>query len=228
MVMPFEQAKKPSFWSKLAFWRSTPKKRAPVDEGTISVEEFFTHIKNSASELVIVKERAAGYERALTNAKKNGQTALLEQLKAGLNAYRMEAQLVSMGLTKYVSEEDIVRFYKQSKRGLRLDWIANFARQVPETVTTTKERADELGIFDNYVVLHYDPEGKAYAESEAEKAAKKDPILFGVMKGRRQLYFVGDWIDEFCDLTLDQFAEIMGREAVQSVGPLPDPYREAP
>ena len=40
---------------------------------------------------------------------------------------------------------------------------------------------------------------------------EKDPILFGaIMDGDvcfDRLYFICDWTDEFCDLTLDQLAE---------------------
>jgi hypothetical protein len=183
----------------------------------MSVEDFFKSIKNSTQELTVIQTRATGYETALLNAKKAGQKALVEKLSAGLNAFKMETQLLAIGLTRFVKEEDVVRFYKQSKKGLRLDWIRNFARPIPEDVTATKAHADELGIFDNYVVLHYDPQAKAFAETQEETAARKDPILFGLMKDRTQLYFVGDWIDEHCDLTLDQFAEVLGAGAVQTL-----------
>ena len=149
--------------------------------------------------------------------KQAGQQALFEQLTAGLNAYKMETQLLALGLPKYVEEKDLVAFYKQSKRGLRLDWIRNFTRQIPREILDKKVRADEIGIFDNYVVLHYDPAAKSFAETEAEKAARKDPILFGLMEGCRRLYHVGDWKDEFCDLTLDQIADAMGDEVVKDL-----------
>jgi hypothetical protein len=212
-----QPAAKPTALSKLAFWRK-PKPVLPEPEPErVSVQEFFASVKNSAQEIAIVVERAVGYELAMTNAKKAGQEALFEKLAAGINAFRMETQLVAMGLTKFVSEEDIVRFYKQSQRGLRLDYVRNFARTIPETVVALKTRADELGIFDAYVVLHYDPNAKSFAETEKEKAARKDPILFGLMSGRRVLYFVGDWVDELCDLTLDQIAETLGKDAVKSI-----------
>lgn len=224
MKEPDDVPQKKSVWKKLAFW-DRPKKEEPP---RFTVEEFFSHIKNSTEELAIIKERAAGYERAIVNARRSGQVALVEQLKTGLHAYAMESQLVAINLKRFIPEETIVRFAKETKRGLRLDWVKNFTRQIPEDVTATKTRCDELGIFDNYVVLHYDPDSKAVADTEAEKEAKKDPILFGLIKGKRVLYFIGDWIDEFCDLTLDQFAEVMGREAIHSLDSLPDPYREAP
>jgi hypothetical protein len=184
---------------------------------SVSVEEFFTSVKNSAQELVVVKERAAGYEKAMLDAKNGGQTALLESLVAGLNAHRMETQLFVIGMKTYVREEDIVRFYQQSEKGLRLDWVRNYIRTIPDDVLQRKVRADELGIFDNYVILHYDPKEKSFAETEAEKAKRKDPILFGLIKDRRVLYFVGDWKDELCDLTLDQIADKLGKEVVREI-----------
>ena len=66
-------------------------------------------------------------------------------------------------------------------------------------------------------MLHYDPQAKAFSETEEEKARKRDPILFGLMKDRRVLYFVGDWVDDVCGLTLDQVAEIIGKRAIQSL-----------
>ena len=198
------------FWTRLWF-KLFPRRHY------MSVQEFFESVKNSPKEIEIIEERAAGFEKALMRAHETGQTALLEQLQAGLNAYRQETQLLSLGKTKYIDESSVVKFYKLSDRGLRLDWIANYTRSLPEDIVETKIRCDSLGIFDNYVVLHYDPKKKAYAETAKEREAKKDPILFGLIRGRRQLYFVGDWIDENCDLTLDQIVDKLGKETVKTL-----------
>ena len=215
----------PQSWFARVFWRIVsmftddvkPVRRVEQQTERMSVEEFFSSVRNSAKELEIVTTRSEGYGKALSRAKQAGQQALFEQLTAGLNAYKMETQLLALGLSRYLEEKDLVAFYKQSKRGLRLDWVRNFVRQIPKEVLDKKVRADEIGIFDNYVVLHYDPEAKSFAETEAEKAARKDPILFGLMEGRRRLYHVGDWKDEFCDLTLDQIADAMGDEVVKDL-----------
>lgn len=211
-------------WYKRLF--STQKKEPDEIGPQMSIQEFFASVKNSAQELITVNERAVGYEKALRNAKQMGQDALFEKLSSGLNAFKMETQLIAMGLTKYVEEQDIVAFYKQSKKGLRLDYVKNFTRTVPESIMLKKTHADELFIFDSYVVLHYDPDAKAFAETEKEKEARKDPILFGLMKDITKLYFIGDWIDEHCDLTLDQLAETMGRSVVQSISE-GHPHRDA-
>lgn len=208
-ALTIQKVAKPKTWFAkvtqwLCWWK--PKER---EQPMLTVQEFFTSLKNSAEELVIINERAAGYERAIVNAKMASQHALLEQLRAGLLATQREVQLMSLGLTKYLTEETVVKFCKMSPRGLRLDWVGNFARHIPVEIIAKKGRADVLGIFDNYAVLHYDPKGKAYAETAKEKEAKRDPILFGVIKNRRILYYIGDWIDEYCDLTLDKLADEM-------------------
>jgi hypothetical protein len=79
----------------------------------------------------------------------------------------------------------------------------------------TKARLDELKIFDNYVIMHYDPDGvnSSMTDEEVEEA-KKDPILFGVIAGSRKLYYIGDWVDEYCDLTLDAFIDEFGKDVI--------------
>jgi hypothetical protein len=211
-----------SWFARLLRWL-----RLKAPERGMSVRDFFASVHNSMQEIETVTERAEGYERALLLAKANGQTALFDQLTAGLNSHRMEAQLLALEMPQFLEEETLVRFYKQSKRGLRLDWLRHFTRQIPSEVTARKARADRIGIFDNYVVLHYDPKEKSWAETAKEREARKDPILFGLMKGRRRLYYVGDWIDEYCDLTLDQIADTMGSDAIGRLegAKLLGPYR---
>ena len=138
-------------------------------------------------------------------------------INKALDANRCEDQLVEMGLTSYLIEDRLVEFVKKAPKGLQLDWIKNFTRVIPDQVISRKVESDERLIFDNYVVLHYDPEKKSWAETEAEKEARRDPILFGVLQGSRKLYFVGDWVDDYCDLTLDQVADLLGADAISRV-----------
>jgi hypothetical protein len=206
----------PGLFSRLvAFFSRLLRRREPGP--TMSVLEFFSSVKEAAQDVSVVEERAAGYESAISSARRAGQTALVESLSDGLESYRCETLLLSLGMTRFVEEDDVVRFYRACERGLRLDWVRNFVRPIPQEVLAAKERADRLRIFDNYAVLHYDPDGKAFSETEAEREKRKDPILFGLLKGRRRLYFVGDWVDEVCDLTLEQIADKLGREAVKEI-----------
>lgn len=200
-------------WYDVLFRRGGKRKKEERPE--MSVAEFFHSIKDSAEELLIVGERAKGYEMAIEKAMKGGQTALKEQLHKNMLAVRSETQLIVMGLGRFIEENTVVKFTTKASRSLKLDWVKNFVRVIPPDVLAKKVEADGRSIFDNYVVLHYDPEGKNRTETEKEKAKRKDPILFGVIEGRRRLYFVGDWQDEFCDLTFDQIADVIGKGAIK-------------
>jgi len=219
-----------TWWRKSFRWFATIFKAKKVAQGPaleptpeLTIPEFFAAVARTTSELELSAARARGFELALDSARKAGQKALEEQLRDGVAIDRAETQLVSMGLSRYLTEAALVEFVKKCPKGLRLDWISNFTRVVPEEVLAKKVSADNRKIFDNYVVLHYDPQRKAWAETAAEKLARKDPVLFGVLKGSRKLYFVGDWVDEYCDLTLEQIANALGAPAseldMSSFGP---------
>ena len=51
--------------------------------------------------------------------------------------------------------------------------------------------------------------------TKKEKEIKKDPILFGVIKKSRKLYYVADWKDEVCDLTLDKMFSELGENVLK-------------
>lgn len=193
------------------------KPKEPVYGPPLTIQEFFKTIKNSTEELNVVRTRAAGYEQAMKTALENGQTALVEKLVAGLHAAKMECQLEAIGLPRYLEEESVVQFVRQSTKKLDLTWMKNFTRIIPARVIDKKKIADEHSIFDNYAILHYDPEGISKADTKEEVARKKDPILFGLIEDRRRLYFLGDWEDEFCNLTLDRVADEIGEAAIKNL-----------
>ena len=80
---------------------------------------------------------------------------------------------------------------------------------------------NKFEVFDNYVILHYDPEGNSVAmtnkEKEEEVRKAKDPILFGVISGSNKLYYICDWIDEVIgdDLTWDTVVDSLGKEILE-------------
>jgi hypothetical protein len=190
---------------------------AEKSDDLFRVIDFFKRIKESAQDIKLLEARARGYEKAIAQANRAGQVALQEKLQDGLGAYLAETHMLSIGITHFVSEESVVKFYKVCKRGVRLDYLKNFTRTIPPELVELKVAADELEIFDNYAVLHYDPNKKSWAETKQEIAAKRDPILFGLLKGRSDLYILGDWTDEYCDLTLDGIAEVLGNDPRQNI-----------
>jgi len=173
---------------------------------TITVIEFFSKFASSYKELTPIGEIAEHYEKAIAQAIEMGQTTLLESLKKIIDIARGEAHLIVMGLKKYVTEKQVIGFYENvgREKNLKLTWIKNFNRIIPEEVYKIKKELDTRKIFDNYVILHYDPKDNGVKLTKNEIEKKKDPILFGVIKDSRKLYYVADWKDEFCDLTLEE------------------------
>lgn len=181
----------------------------------INVLEFFDLVKLTCEESAkTYMERIKPYVIAMKNAEKMGQQALVDNLAVEIFNNKFESILHAEGFHHKISEQQIVDFVHQTEKGVRLTYIKNFSRPVPDNVIETKLKADDLLVFDNYCVMYYDPELKSYKmtkeEQEALRKKKTDPILFGMISGSNNLYYVADWIDEYCDLTLEEFIKVSG------------------
>lgn len=194
-----------SSWFKRFFNRFTKKQEEfPVMDAL----KFFSLVKASSKEsLAVYKDRVSKYLTALHNATNIGQTALQEELIRGLITNRYESVLFAEGYYYAITEKQIVDFVTQCEKGIKLNYLKNFNRPLPQSVIDKVSKLNDLEVFDNYVVMYYDPEGKIYKETAQEEAKRRDPIIFGVIAGSRKLYYVDDWVDEYCDLTLDVFVD---------------------
>lgn len=177
--------------------------------------EFFRTVKLATEESkALYVDRSQPYLLAIERANSMGQKALVDQLLSGMFIAKYESILRASGFGKVISEKQLVEFVKKTKKGVKLSYIKNFARNIPLDVIEKKKEADGLYVFDNYCVLYYDPEGKIYQqtaeEKEVERQKKADPILFGMIAGSRNLYYIADWVDEYCDLTLEEFLKVSG------------------
>lgn len=202
-------------WYK-RLWNTITKKNDEVvdeNEQTMDALKFFTLIKASSKESAAVyRDRVSKYLTALHNATNIGQTALQEELIRGLITNRYESVLYAEGCYYAVTEDMVAKFASQCEKGLKLSYLKNFSRPIPQDVIDKVAKMNELEVFDNYVVLYYDPDGTVYKETAYEEAKRRDPIIFGVIAGSKKLYYVADWIDEYCDLTLDAFVDALGIE----------------
>lgn len=181
-------------------------------EKKLPVAEVFKLILSSSLNIKEYQLRYDAYEAAIADAKEMGQTALIEELEENKKLYTIESQLFLLGYKKYITEDLLIDFSIKCEKGLRLDWVKNFSRVIPVNVQKVKRKADAHAVFDNYVILHFDPQNKSNKLTKAEIEKKKDPILFGVIEGSRNLYMIADWKDQYCDLTFDQLVEAYGKD----------------
>lgn len=173
-----------------------------------------TYFKSVKTAMKRIETTPVVYDRIQAlrkEASENRQTALMEQLDKERIRVENEAKLIHLGFDKAIDEESIVLLSQKAPK-IHLTWIKNFLRPIPKDVKKLYKKADETEIFDNFVVMHYgDPKGSV-GETEAEVARRKDPILFGVFRESRRLYYIDDWIDELCDLTLSKLLELTEME----------------
>lgn len=178
-----------------------------------SVLDIFNQVKIISGKEREFADRVNSYLSLIHKANDLHQEAQVEILLTKLVIHIYESVLAVSGFNHYVTFKDLISLQLGCKKQLNLDYIRNFTRVIPDEVYEKKIIADNLLVFDNYVILHYDPEGKSFSlTDEEEKIIKKDPILFGVINGSEKLYYIADWIDDYCDLTLDQVIEKLGED----------------
>ena len=99
-----------------------------------------------------------------------------------------------------------------------------YPRDIPDEIVEVV--AKTKNIFDRLYIVFTDYTGKVERQVEAERR-RKDPILFGTFQKigvvrdssliNDRFYYLGDWEDEFCDLTLDKFLKEAGRNKLNTV-----------
>lgn len=193
---------------------------------TMTPAELFEAVRITMRDLPerkmeLFMDRMNAFEKKVDEAAKAGQQARVENMRVIYSLVKNESMLFAVGIRTFITEPQLIEFARKCKRGLRLDWIANFTKEIPEAVRAKKAEADKAKVFDNYVVLHWDPGAKAFGETEADKARKRDPILFGVFGQSRSLYFIGDWIAEDDDLTWDTIVNLVGADGTSRLSDTP-------
>lgn len=185
----------------------------------LTFEQFFGHIRNSSGIIsnLRFRRKVKALEKILKQCDSTGQQHMKDVSLLELDRVRREYVLAANGFREYVDERDVVRGFAHlsadDQSRIELEWVKNFGRLIPSKIVKRKMKADRLHIFDNYVVLHIAPGwyGDRDERLTAEEVDRmKDPILFGVMDSSRRLYYIGDWVDEHCDLNMADLVERFG------------------
>ncbi len=159
------------------------------------------------------KRRIAKLEKAVKESEDLGQIAFSEELMKKLLVLCREAEMWAMGKKIFLDRETFNRFKDATERSVALTSLKNYARPIPDKVLKEKKKCDDVKLFDGYAVMHYDDkETVKETEKETVERRAKDPILFGIVEYSNRLYFVDDWEDEYCDLTLDDIIDKLDLE----------------
>lgn len=140
-----------------------------------------------------------------------GQIALSEKYIKMLSKEMRECEMYALGYKIFIEEEHLEKLrYKVKGTHISVTKLENYVKNIPKDVVADIKKAKSKNIFDEFVVIHYDPNKEAAAMTEEEE--RKDPIVFGTIEESDRYYFIADWEDEYCDLTLDDIVDKLGLE----------------
>jgi len=181
-------------------------------EITIEPLVIFSFIKNRFN-FIQQRKLSKNLEKiseVLEVANRCQQIALSEKIREKFGVLLREQELIACGIKYYITEFLIQRFVSMcNKKVIKVTPIRNYIRIIPKSVRVKLEKCQKAKLFDDYVILHTDPNDTSVEKTIAEK---KDPILFGRIANSKKLYFIDDWQDEFCDITFDKVLSVLSEK----------------
>lgn len=145
----------------------------------------------------------------LKKPKITGQKKMAKKIYDQAQIILKESKAVKAGFATYILREDILYYIKNiSKKTVKIIELENYERDIPDEVIDRLVEAQPY--FDEFFIIFTDYTGEAERTVEKEKR-DKDPILLGCIhhpdKNKvptNRMYFIADWVDEYCDLTLEE------------------------
>lgn len=170
----------------------------------------FVKSKLTKIEQAELKKKLDKLAPMLNYAKELQQSAIYEDCAKKILEIVREQEAATQGIETIIQKKDIEKLiYNVRDKVIKFKEFSEFPRVVPKKVRTVLKNLQTKKIFDNYMILYTDfskPEEEI--KSTKQKVKEKDPILFGVFNDTpNKLYFIIDWEDEYCDLTLDKLVD---------------------
>lgn len=177
----------------------------------LSPDEMFKSLKDQ-KETVTNEQLTQVYNNAIYLASKYkaaGQVAALKKILYIVETIEKERELIKLGINTFIYKDAIDYYIDKpaDNKPVKIIEVANYQREIPDEIVEVIEKVKD--IFDELYVVYTDYTGKDDRRIAAERRST-DPIVFGVFMNKQarvcidRFYFLGDWEDEHCDLTLDK------------------------
>lgn len=199
-----------------------------MEEKELSPYEYFQKVKSKVKEInnEEINKLYSISTGLLEKYKKTGQIKSARKLAFHIKSLLKEKEIIDLGINKFVYKDDIENYIDNiAKNVVKIIELKNYPREIPDELIETIEKTKN--IFDELYVLFTD-----YTNELVEEVVKeRDPILFGAFIDRKndamcqRLYYLGDWVDEYCDLTLDKLISQTNKEIVKEIK-IPDNKNE--
>lgn len=182
----------------------------------IDPDEYFNFLKNSSQNIEIdylekLKEHLTLKRKELLLTQ---QDTLLRKIDFHYKTVLKEIDLIKKyGIKNAITYENLKTSINNIEgKAVKIVELKNYMRDIPKEIIGLICQLKEDRVFDEYYIVFTDYTHETSKAVEKERQ-KKDPILFGAfledkIRGslgiHERLYFLADWIDEYCDLTYDK------------------------
>lgn len=170
----------------------------------------------------VVREKLLRFTQIFNTTSRTGQLALREEAGRQILYLSKKQQAAGLGFKKYIMLDTLqllmrnvaekpLKDEKQpsKKKILFLKPFREFPRLVPENVIKRLEEVQKKNLFEEFWILYLDYTAKELT-STSQRIREKDPILFGKLDAKaEELFYITDWVDEYCDLTLDKIVNML-------------------
>ena len=186
-----------------------------IDKDNLTPSVYFDYVKGLKQKLnneeydIIIDTTL----KMLKKTKVTGQTAMAKELAHQLDLALRELDAAKDGFDIFVNRKDIERYIEDVEaKSIKIIELDKYERDIPDDVVEKLEKARKH--FDEIYIVFTD-----YTKKETKKVAKerrdKDPIMFGAFHDKDEekknniyvedrLFFIADWKEEKCDLTLEE------------------------
>lgn len=189
----------------------------------VSPAEYFEQVK-SRKQTMTTAGLSQLYENCLAlleEYQRSGQIAAQKKLLFHIDNITREKKLLDLGIDTFVYKSDVDDFiHMVDNKVVKIVELENYQRRIPEEIIQKIECCK--GIFDKMYVVFTDYTKREERRVKAIKR-EKDPILFGTFQDTatrtvvERFYFIGDWTDEYCDLTLDKMVAVVKEKADRDI-----------
>lgn len=171
-------------------------------------------------------------EETIKNSILTKQISMLERSIFFYELLNKENYLIENNFNKFIEKDDIEELLEKlnnsesNTKRIFFCELEDYPRVIPTDVVRKIKQINDNKIFDKYYVLYTDFTKSAQKFANGNKtglqvtdiSSQKDPILFGafIKKGENgkapiimdRFYYIADWVDEYCDLTLNKLMTI--------------------
>lgn len=195
----------------------------------LSATEYFGYLKDKVQTITDkdLEILYNGYLSLVEKYKVTEQKRIIEKLRFLADNIEREKQVVELGIDSFVYRDDVEDYIDNIYRDVvKIVELENYPRDIPDDIV--KVIAKTKNVFDKMYVVYTDYTGRE--ERKIARKKEKDPMLFGTFQAPHvdergtngvvindRFYFLGDWVDEYCDLTMDKFLQEVGKEKLQTI-----------